>query len=333
VRQCVFRNGAFFAITPRLEINIRFVLNLFMLFAPLPPSRWTDPSSWPLFFKVWMVFLLVGWLVPLWRWLQRERQKSWPSTSGRIDSAHIGEPKRFLGLTLPASNNEKYTGVLAYSYDLSGNTFHGEYRRALASEAGVDEFMRGLQGQTVSVQYHPNKSERSALLEETVETLLRNRPPLPNAPDWRDSLPRWLKALISTFTFLALIGLLLSIWVHISALFGHQPSPAFWGLHVGVFIVFFPAIFVAQKRLGTTQRKDFWKAITKGSPDGVRYMLYFFFAYASITSLLIFFQSPPGVVANRDAALSWRGFSAVWMVFYCASFAVLSSALRSSPDR
>jgi hypothetical protein len=121
--------------------------------------------------------------------------------------------------------------------------------------------------------------------------------------------------------------------VHIGALFGRQPSPAFWGLHVGVFIVFFPAIFVAQKRLGTTQRKDFWKAITKGSPDGVRYMLYFFLSYASITGLLIFFQSPPGAVPNRDTALDWRGFSAVWMVFYYASFAILSSALRSSPDR
>ena len=317
----------------RLEINIRFVLTLFVLIAPLPPFRWTDPSSWPLFYKVWMAFLLVGWLVPLWRWLQRERQKSWPATSGRIDSAHIGEPKRFLGLTLPASNNEKYTCVLAYSYDLSGNTFHGEYRRAFASEAGAGEFLRGLQGQTVSVQYDPNKSARSVLLEENVETLLRNRPPLPNAPDWKGSLPGWLKPFISIFAFLALIGLLLSIWVHIGALFGRQPSPAFWGLHVGVFTVFFPAIFVAQKRLGTTQRKDLWKAITKGSPDGVRYMLYFFFVYASITGLLIFFRSPPGTVPNRDTALDWRGFSAVWMVFYCASFVILSSALRSSPDR
>ena len=257
-----------------------------------------------------MALALVGWALPLWRWLQREQQKSWPTATGRIDSAQIGEPKRFLGLTLPASNNEKYNGVLAYSY----------------------EFLRGLQGQTVSVQYHPNKSARSVLLEETVESLLRSRPPLPNAPDWRDSLPGWFKPLIGIFASLALIGLLLSIFVHIVALFGRQPSPAFWALHVGVFVVFIPAIFVAQKRLGTTQRKDFWKAITKGSPDGVRYTLYFFFAYAFITQLLVFFQSPPGSVPNRDAASDWRGFSAVWMVFYYASYTILSSAVSSSPD-
>jgi Protein of unknown function (DUF3592) len=303
-----------------------------MVFAPLSPFRWTDPSSWPFFFKVWMALALVGWALPLWRWLQREQQKSWPTATGRIDSAQIGEPKRFLGLTLPASNNEKYNGVLAYSYDLSGNTFHGEYRRAFASEDGAVEFLRGLQGQTVSVQYHPNKSARSVLLEETVESLLRSRPPLPNAPDWRDSLPGWFKPLIGIFASLALIGLLLSVFVHIVALFGRQPSPAFWALHVGVFVVFIPAIFVAQKRLGTTQRKDFWKAITKGSPDGVRYTLYFFFAYAFITQLLVFFQSPPGSVPNRDAASDWRGFSAVWMVFYYASYTILSSAVSSSPD-
>jgi hypothetical protein len=280
-----------------------------------------------------MALLLTGWLLPFWRWLQRDRQKSWPATSGRIDSAHIGEPKRFLGLTLPSSNNEKYIGVLAYSYDLSGNTFHGEYRRSFASEAGVEEFLRGLQGQTVPVQYHPNKAARSVLLEETVETLLRNRPPLPNAPDWKDSLPAWFKPFIGIFAFLALVGLILSLWVHIGVLFGRQPSPASWGLHIGVFVVFFPAVFVAQKRLGTAQRRDFWKAVTKGSPDGVRYMLYFFFAYAFITGLFDFFQSPPGAVPNRDTALNWRAFSAGWMVFYYASFAILSAALSSSPDR
>jgi hypothetical protein len=303
-----------------------------MLFVPLPPFHWTDPGSWPLLFKVWTALFLMGWLLPLWRWLQREQQKSWPATSGRIDSAHIGEPKRFLGLTLPASNNEKFIGVLAYSYDLSGDTFHGEYRRSFASEDAAVEFLRGLQGKTVSVQHHPNKSARSVLLEETVESLLRSRPPLPDAPDWKDSLPRWLKPFIGIFAFLALIGLLLSICVHIEALFSRQPSSASWGLHVGVFVVFIPAILVAQKRLGTTRGKDFWKAVTKGSPDGVRYMLYFLFAYAFITGLLSFLQSPPGTVPSRDTAPDWRGVSAIWMVFYWASFAILSSALRSSPD-
>jgi hypothetical protein len=303
-----------------------------MLLTLPPPFHWTDPSSWPVFLKVWMAFILISWLLPLWRWLQREQQKSWLTASGRIESARIGDPKRFLGLSLPASNDEKYIGVLAYSFDLSGSTFHGEYRRAFASEEAAVEFLRGLQGQIVPVQYHPKRPTRSVVLEENVETLLRNRPPLHNTPDWKDSLPVWLKPGMSILAVLALIGLLLSAWVHIGALFGRQPSSAFWGLHVGVFVVFFPAIFVAQKRLGRTRGKDFWKAVTKGSPDGVRYLLYFFFAYAAFSGLLTFFQSPLGI-APRSAAEDWRDFSAVWIVFYLASFAILSSGARSSLDR
>ncbi len=278
-----------------------------------------------------MAFVLVGWLFPLWRWFQREQQKSWPTINGRIDSAHLGEPRRFLGLAWGASGNQKHTGVLAYSYDLSGNSYHGEYRRVFATEEAALEFVRGLEGQTVSVQYHPNKSGRSVLLEDTVEALLRVRPVLPDAPDWKDSLPGWVKSCLHIFTFMALVGLMLSIWVQIASLFGRRLSPVFWALHVGVFVVFFPAILVAQKRLGTTQRKDFWKAITKGSPDGVRYMLYFFFAYAATIGLFSFLQAPPGTAPNHDGS-DWRGFSAIWMVFYCASFAILSSALRASSE-
>ena len=308
---------------------------------PIPPFRWADFNSWPVFIKIWIGFVVIGVLTPVWRWVQRERQKSWPATSGRIDSAHLGEPKRFLGLTLPSSNNEKYTGVLAYSYDLSGNTFHGEYRRAYATEESAVEFLRDLQGQTVSVQYDPHKSARSVLLEETVETLLRNRQPLRNAPDWRDSLPQWFKPFMGTFAFLAFIGLVLSIWVNIGAFFGHEPSPVFWSLHVGVFLVFFPAIFVAQKRVGRTRGRGFWKAVTKGSPVGLRYLLYLFFAYDAVTGLIGFAKSLPGTlpgalpgaVPSRDPSLQWLGFSAVWMAFYFSSFVILSSALRSSPDR
>lgn len=188
------------------------------------------------------------------------------------------------------------------------------------------------------MQYNSNRPVRSVLLEATIETLLRNRPPLPDAADagWVDSLPNWLKPLVGFFAFLSLIGLVLSIWVHVGALFGRQVAPEsfFWGLHVGIFVVFFPAILVAQKRVGSTNRKDFWKAITKGSPDGLRYLLYLLLAYTSIIFFVSFFEAPPGTVPKgQSPAIQWRDFSAIWMVFYCASFAILSSALRSSRPR
>ena len=296
------------------------------------PFRWTAPNTWPWIVYVWLAFMLVGWLKPLWTWLQREQAKSWPSASGRIDSATIGEPKRFLGLTLQPDRSRTYVAVLAYSYNLSGPPLHGEYRRKFASEQEANEFLRELAGQPVTVQYHPNKPARSTLLESTVETLLRSRPPSAEPGFSLDVLPTWLKPFVGLFAFLSLVGLILSLWVHIGALFGRRVAPEsfFWGLHVGIFVVFFPAILVAQKRFGSTNRKDFWKVITKDSPDGLRYLLYFFFAYAFVNFFIFLLQAPTGKQPDQTPAIVWRGFSGHWMVFYCASFVILSSALRSS---
>jgi hypothetical protein len=300
------------------------------------PIQWNDPRTWPWFLYIWLAFFLAGWLLPIWRWLQREQQKSWPTASGRIDSAHIGEPKRILGLTLPAQSNDKYAGVLAYSYSISGDVFHGEYVRNFASEEAAHEFFRGLAGQTISVQYNSNRPSRSVLLEDTVESLLRNRPPALNPRDWSDSLPPLLKPFLGLFALLSFVGLVLSIWVHVGALFDRQVAPDyfFWGLHIGIFVVFIPAVLVAQKRVGSTSRKDFWKAVTKGSPDGLRYLLNFFFAYALVNFAIFWFQSASmGKQVGSPPALTWRGFSGHWMLFYCAAFAILTSALRSSANR
>ena len=299
------------------------------------PFRLTQPNTWPWIVYVWLAFLLLGWLKPLWTWLQREQAKSWPTASGRIDSATIGEPKRFLGLTLQSNRSRTYDAVLTYSYNLSGLALQGEYRRRFASEQEANEFLRDLAGQPVTVQYHPNKLARSMLLESTVETLLRNRPPSSEPSFTLDTLPAWLKPFVGFFAFLSLVGLILSLWVHIGALLGRRVAPEyfFWGLHLGIFVVFFPAIFVAQKRVGTTNRRDFWKVVTKGSPDGLRYLLYFFFAYAFINFFIFFLQAPTGKQPDQTPAIVWRGFSGHWMVFYCASFAILSSALRASRHR
>jgi hypothetical protein len=302
------------------------------------PFRWTEPRTWPWFLYIWLGFFLSGWMLPLWRWLQREQAKSWPTTTGQITSAYVNEPKRFLGLTLQSDRSRTYDATLEYLYTLSGEAFHGKYKRNFGSEEEAVEFLRGLQGLAVPVQYHPNKTSRSALLEATVENLLRNRPPLSDSSraSLVDSLPSWLKPLIGFSAFLSIIGLVLSIWVHVGALFGRQVAPDyfFWGMHIGVFVVFFPAVLVAQKRIGSANRKDFWKAITKGSPDGLRYLLYFFFAYTSIIFFVSFVEAPPGTVPKgQTPAIQWRDFSAIWMVFYCASFAILSSALHSSRQR
>ncbi len=74
---------------------------------------------------------------------------------------------------------------------------------------------------------------------------------------------------------------------------------------------------------------DSWKIVTKGSP-GLCYLLYFFFAYAFVNFAIFFAQAPTGKHIEPTPAIVWRGFSGHWMLFYCASFVILSSALRSS---
>jgi hypothetical protein len=305
------------------------------------PFLWTDPRTWPWFVYLWLIVFLSGWLRSFWSWLQREQAKSWPTASGRINSAYIGEPRRFLGLTLQPDRSRTYNAILSYSYDLSGTTFSGEYRQVFGSEREAQEFLRGLQGQVVPIQYNSSKPSRSALFESTVETLLRNRVPSPDSGSGAlslDSFPNWLKPLVGLFALLSLVGLILSLWVHIGALFGRQVAPPylFFGLHMGIFVVFFPAILVAQKRVGgtSTNRKNFWKAVTKGAPDGLRYLLYFFFVYAGINFFIFFFQVLPGTVArDHNAGPPWRGFSGHWMVFYYASFLILFSSLTSTRQR
>jgi hypothetical protein len=88
---------------------------------------------------------------------------------------------------------------------------------------------------------------------------------------------------------------LLSLWVHFAAVSGRRVAPAafFWILHIGILVVWFPAVMVAQRQAGNLKRKDFWKVVLKGSPDWVRYLVYGFLAYA-VVKFMICFQTPSG---------------------------------------
>ncbi len=280
------------------------------------------------------MFLAGGGLKSVWKWYQAQAAKSWPAALGQIDRAYLQEPKKFLGLTLQNDRNRTYTAVLSYSFNISGNSFQGAFRREFGTEEEARDFLRGLEGQPVSVQYNSNNPKRSALLETAVETLLARRPPLPestSADSSINALPGWSKPLIALCAVLSFVGLLLSLWVHVGALFGRKVAPEyfFWMLHAGIFVVFFPAVWVAQKVVGSTRGKDFWKVATKGSPV-MRYVLYLFFAYAFINFAIFFAQTPAGKTVGETPASVWRGFSGHWMLFYCSALAIHTSAFSSA---
>jgi len=143
------------------------------------------------------------------------------------------------------------------------------------------------------------------------------------------------------FSIFALVGFFSSLLVHLSTFFGIDPSkhvPAVWVLHLGIFVVFFPMVFVQ----GLKPKKDFWRNIFAAIPRWARYTIKAFFAYAIINFALFFFLSRDGVPDVRDGKYvlhnhgqvvrelseneyEWqkayviRGFSGHWMVFYLVS--------------
>lgn len=127
---------------------------------------------------------------------------------------------------------------------------------------------------------------------------------------------------------LAAIGFVLSVAAHVSAVAG-RPIPggkAVWGLHIGIFVVWFPTVFVAYRLTRGAKRKDFWKVALSGCPKWMRMALYGIIAYAALNFISFMLttvnhrqfpgEAPPEVI---------RGFSGHWMVFYSVAFATLYS--------
>lgn len=137
------------------------------------------------------------------------------------------------------------------------------------------------------------------------------------------------------FIGLSAVGFVLSLWIHFGAVAGRRVAPAafFWIFHIGIFVVWFPAVMVAQRQAGNLKRKDFWKIVLKGSPDWVRYLVYGLLGYA-VVNFMIFFQAPTERNGGANPpAMVWRLFSGHWMVFYLAALAILYSAARQDGER
>ena len=133
------------------------------------------------------------------------------------------------------------------------------------------------------------------------------------------------------FMVLAAAGLALSICAHLAAVLG-IPLPggnAVFALHVGIFVVWLPAVLVSTRTSRFANRKDFWKTALSGCPLWMRRSLYVLFAYA-ILNFVFFMATGAHSGTSGDASSSEvRGFSGHWMVFYGAAFAILFSALRA----
>jgi Protein of unknown function (DUF3592) len=283
-------------------------------------------------FDVWLALALAGFAKPIWRWLRRERAEAWPSTQGLVESTSINESNWFR----PRASSSPSVAIFRYSYDVGGTAYVGRYRKEFGTDEESEDFLRGLTGRHLRVQYNPRRAARSFVLDSSIDGLLSSRPPSEASPleihHYWNPLPLWLVRVLPVVNALAIAGFLLSVWVNVGAITGRWTPPSyFWALHIGIFLVFGPAVFVAQKRVGHTNRKDFWKVALRGAPDWMRYFLYAVFAYTAaigIPSLIGGLQQPSGPQRSSDFISDWAGFSATWMAFYWASFTIVYAALE-----
>ena len=139
----------------------------------------------------------------------------------------------------------------------------------------------------------------------------------------------------------AACGLAVSLAVHVLALAGFQPAGngLFFALHVGIFPLWIPVVFIAMKMAQGTRidrwwgwgnNWSMWNAMLSGCPPWMRYMTNGFLIYAIVNfAIFILFLAPTGKqVGGNPPSVVWRGFSGHWMVFYSAGLAILTSAYR-----
>ena len=139
--------------------------------------------------------------------------------------------------------------------------------------------------------------------------------------------------LIVPFMLLSALGFGLSAYAHVMSVLGKS---LFWGgsvwfLHIGIFVVWLPAVIAAQRVMRDAPQKDFWKIILAGCPAWMKTAQILVFVYA-IANFLYFAPTHPARthLENTDPSVI-RGFSGHWLIFYGAAFSILYSVYRR-PD-
>lgn len=157
------------------------------------------------------------------------------------------------------------------------------------------------------------------------------------------------------FATLALLGFMLSLAVHVTALLGLDISekvPLVWSLHAGIFVVFIPFALMSRKVFGP---KPSFAQLREHFPLWVVVLGSVIFAYAIVNFLLFILATHGGnpsiqdgkfvlqshghlvreLTANEYASLKaneLRGFSGHWLVFYFMPFAYFAFCKKSNPS-
>jgi hypothetical protein len=101
-----------------------------------------------------------------------------------------------------------------------------------------------------------------------------------------------------------------------------------WYLHIGIFVVWIPAILVSSRTTKDFKQKDFWKAALRGCPPWMKHLTYLFGGYAIINFLIFIYLERSGTGHGENDLIKLRGFSGHWMAFYSAAMSTLYSATQ-----
>lgn len=131
---------------------------------------------------------------------------------------------------------------------------------------------------------------------------------------------------LTLFMYAAGCGLILSIVEHTSAL---MSLPSLLGqyfnyLFFGIFVVWLPTVLVITKLSKDFKQRDLWKAVFRGCPKWMKYMVYFFFGYAAINFILCAIIDS----GNKGAPIDARMGSGHSLVFYSIAMATMYSAIH-----
>jgi hypothetical protein len=136
-----------------------------------------------------------------------------------------------------------------------------------------------------------------------------------------------IKGIASFFAALSAIRMVLSVVSHLSALMGRSGplGDKSWFLHVGIFVVWLPAVIVANSLTKEVPQRDTWKVIFRSCPAWMKYMTYTFFGYAMLNFVVFMVKGSTSGEAVMSPAVV-RGFSGHWMAFYSAALSILYAA-------
>lgn len=133
-----------------------------------------------------------------------------------------------------------------------------------------------------------------------------------------------LSAIQLVLLVLAGLGFVLSAIAHVCGWLGvHQPlGSATWLLHVGIFAVFAPGIFMTK----SLHRAGYAKL--PPTPRWLRVLMGWVCGYAAISFVWFMATAQTGPLPERDPHgdtpdAVFRGFSGLWLAFYVASFSML----------